>query len=54
MFDLFDISEKIIEWRMALHFRFGPRDQKDAKKYFLIGHPRTAPPQRISFSCRAD
>lgn len=41
MFDLFDISEKIIEWRMALHFRFGPRDQKDAKKYFLIGHPRT-------------
>lgn len=26
---------------MALHFRFAPRDHKDAKKYFLIGHPRT-------------
>ena len=41
MFDLFDVSEKVISLRMSLHFRISPRGPKDATKYFVIGHPRT-------------
>ena len=40
MLDLFDISETIIDTRMALHFAFSPRDEAKAWKCFVIGHPR--------------
>lgn len=40
MLDLFDLSEAVIDTRMALHFAISPRAVAKNRKCFVIGHPR--------------
>jgi len=34
------VAFAVIRARMRLHFLFAPKDDRQAVKYFVIGHPR--------------
>ncbi len=39
-FDRYSLALGVVRARMALHFRLSPKDSPDARKIFVIGHPR--------------
>lgn len=40
-FDIYGFEYQAVRLRNRLYFRFGPKDDRDARKIFVAGHPRT-------------
>jgi hypothetical protein len=40
-FDIYGFEYRAVRLRNRLYFRLGPKDHRDARKIFVVGHPRT-------------
>ena len=40
-FDVYQLEYALVRARNRLYFRLGPKDERDARKIFVAGHPRT-------------
>lgn len=40
-FDIYQFEYRVVRLRNRLRFRFAPKDDRDARKLFVVGHPRT-------------
>lgn len=40
-FDIYQFEYRIVQLRNRLYFHLAPKDDRDARKLFVVGHPRT-------------